>query len=207
MTPAKRSRAGAHNDDAYESPDELEFRDLHAGSSSSRRSMNEAIRQVQTALIARWTMHGHGGSDKMTQRRSILTVLGKAPPPPKPMVSGRGTAHKKQEMGNNGRPLAWYHSYRRPIDREKYRGQVAKSLDLRRKLQQDNARMVCISCCEQDPDMATHFGYNPTTYLRNHLLSNCPSFKNSPAWALPEVVKELSKLHSKSSQVRLTCLM
>jgi hypothetical protein len=207
MTPAKRSRAGAHNDDAYESPDELEFRDLRAGSSSSRRSMNEAIRQVQTAPIARWTMHGHGGSDKMTQRRSILTVLGKAPPPPKPMVSGRGTAHKKQEMGNNGRPLAWYHSYRRPIDREKYRGQVAKSLDLRRKLQQDNARMVCISCCEQDPDMATHFGYNPTTYFRIHLLSNCPSFKNSPAWALPEVVKELSKLHSKSSQVRLTCLM
>jgi hypothetical protein len=62
-------------------------------------------------------------------------------------------------------------------------------------------------CCQQDTESQTEFAYNPTTYFKKHLLSNCPAFKNSPAWASPEVVKELSKLHRKSSEVRLPCLM
>jgi hypothetical protein len=137
----------------------------------------------------------------MNQRRCILTALGNAPPPPKPMERGRGTAQRKQHLGHNGRPPAWYHAYWRPVDSEKYLGQVEESCDLRRKLQEDNARMVCMPCCQQDPESQTEFAYNPTTYFRNHLLGNCPAFKNSPAWASPEVVKELSKLHRKSSEV------
>jgi hypothetical protein len=84
---------------------------------------------------------------------------------------------------------------------------VEESCDLRRKLQEDNAQMMCGPCCQQDPEGQTEFAHNPTTYFINHLLSNCPAFKNSPAWASPEVVKELSKLHRKSSEVRLPCLM
>jgi hypothetical protein len=82
MTPAKRSRA---QPDISDSPDELEFSNLRAESSGSRRTTNEAI---QTAPIARGTM---AGADKMTQRRTKLTVLGKSPPPPEPMVSDRGS--------------------------------------------------------------------------------------------------------------------
>jgi hypothetical protein len=144
---------------------------------------------------------------KMNERRSILIALGKAPPPPppKPMISGRGTAEREQHLGNKGRPPAWYHSYWRPFDSGKYPRQVAESFGLRRQLLDDNARMVCLPCCEQDPDTPSHFGYNPTTYFRNHLLSNCSAFKNSPTWVSPDVVKELSKLHNKSSLFHGTC--
>jgi hypothetical protein len=197
MTPAKRSRAQAHKN-SYESLDEL------AEPSVSRRSSNEVIRLVRPAPIAKGTT---AEADQMNQRRCILTVLGKAPPPPKPMVRGRGTAQRKQHLGHNGRPPAWYHAYWRPVDSEKYLGQVEESCDLRRKLQEDNAWMVCMHCCQQEPENQTEFAYNPTTYFRKHLLSHCPAFKNSPAWASPEIVKELSKLHRKSSEVRLPCLM
>jgi hypothetical protein len=59
---------------------------LRAGPSVSRQSSNEAIRLAQTAPIARGTIAGEQA--KMTPRRYILTVLGKALPPPKPMESG-----------------------------------------------------------------------------------------------------------------------
>jgi hypothetical protein len=81
MPPAKRSRGHADNSD---SSDELEFSNLRAGSSGSRRTTNEAIRQVRTAPTARETL---AGADKISQKRSILIVLGKASPPPKPVVS------------------------------------------------------------------------------------------------------------------------
>jgi hypothetical protein len=90
---------------------------------------------------ASWTM---AGEDKVTQRRSILTVLGKAPP--KPMIIGLGTAQRKQHLGSNGRLPAWYHSYWRPVDSEKNPGQLVESCDLRRKLLEDNARMLCMPC-------------------------------------------------------------
>jgi hypothetical protein len=93
MTPAKRSRARAHKNSDYESPDECEFSNLHSGPSGSGPSSNEVIRLVQHAPIARGTTAEAG---KLTQRRCILTILGKAPPPPKPMVRGRGTAKRKQ---------------------------------------------------------------------------------------------------------------
>jgi hypothetical protein len=85
MTPAKRSRARAHKSSEYESPDEFEFSNLRAGPSGSRRSSNEVIGLVRPAPIARGTTAEAG---KMTQRHCILTILGKAPPPPKPMVRG-----------------------------------------------------------------------------------------------------------------------
>jgi hypothetical protein len=88
MTPAKRSRAQAHKSSDYESQDELEFSNLRAGPSSSRRFSNEVIMLVQPAPIARGTT-AEGG--KMNQRRCILTILGKDPPPHKPMVRGRGS--------------------------------------------------------------------------------------------------------------------
>jgi hypothetical protein len=100
MTPDQCSRAQAHKNSDYESPDEFEFSNSRAGPSVSRRSSNEVIRLVRPAPIARGTT---AEADKMTQRRCILTVLGKAPPPPKPMVRGRGTAQRKQHRGHNGR--------------------------------------------------------------------------------------------------------
>jgi hypothetical protein len=93
MTPAKRSRARAHKNIDYESPEKCEFSNLRAGPSGSGRSSNEVTRLVQHAPIARGTT---AEADNMTQRRCILTLLGKAPPPPKPMVRGRGTAKRKQ---------------------------------------------------------------------------------------------------------------
>jgi hypothetical protein len=72
MTPAKRSRARAHKDSDYESPDECVFSNLRAGPSGSRRSSNEVSWLVQPAPIARGTTAEAG---KMTQRRCILTVL------------------------------------------------------------------------------------------------------------------------------------
>jgi hypothetical protein len=103
MTQAKRSRAQAHKNSDDESLDESEFSNSRAGPSVSRRFSNEVIRLVRPAPIARGTT---AEADKMTQRRCILTVLGKAPPPPKPMVRGRGTAERKQHLGHNGRPPA-----------------------------------------------------------------------------------------------------
>jgi hypothetical protein len=50
---------------------------VRAGPSGSRRSSNEVIRLVQPAPIARRTT---GEVGKRTQRRCILTILGKAPP-------------------------------------------------------------------------------------------------------------------------------
>jgi hypothetical protein len=76
MTPAKRSRAEADEDNEYESPDERDFSRLRAGSSNSGRSTNEAIRQVQTAPMATGTMARAG---KITEKRPMLTVLGKDP--------------------------------------------------------------------------------------------------------------------------------
>jgi hypothetical protein len=100
MTPAKRSRERAHKNSDCESPDECEFSNLLAGPSGSRRSSNEVIRLVQPAQIARGTTAEAG---KMIQGHCILTILGKASPPPKPMVRGRGTAKRKQHIGYNGR--------------------------------------------------------------------------------------------------------
>jgi hypothetical protein len=116
----------------------------------------------------------------MAQRSSILTVLGKSLPPPKPMVSGRDTAQRKQHLGHNGRSPAWYHSYWRPLDSQKYPGQVMESCDLRRKLLEDNARILCMPCCEQDTDTPTEFGYNPTTYIKKPSAQQSPSFYEQP---------------------------
>jgi hypothetical protein len=99
MTLAKRSRARAHKSSGDESPDEFEFSHLRAGPSGSRQSSSEVIRQVQPAPIARGTT---AEGDKMTQRLCILTILGKAPPPPKPTGGGRGIAQRKQHLGYNG---------------------------------------------------------------------------------------------------------
>jgi hypothetical protein len=88
MNPAKRSRARAHKNSDYESHDKCEFSTSRAGPSGGRRSSNEVIRLVRRA-----------------PRRCvfILTILGTAPPPPKPLVRGRGTAKRKQCIGYNGR--------------------------------------------------------------------------------------------------------
>jgi hypothetical protein len=40
------------------------------------------------------------------------------------------------------------------------------SCDLQRKLLEDNARMLCMPCCEQDPDTPTEFGFKATTYFK-----------------------------------------
>jgi hypothetical protein len=54
----------------------------------------------------------------MTQRRCKLTILGKAPPPPKPMVRGRGTAKRKQHKVYNGRLSDCADEFMRMVEQE-----------------------------------------------------------------------------------------
>jgi hypothetical protein len=73
------------------------------------------IRLVQSAPIARGITAEAG---KIPQRRCILPILGKAPPPPKPMVRGRGNAKRKQHIEYNGRLSDCADEFMRMVEQE-----------------------------------------------------------------------------------------
>jgi hypothetical protein len=58
----------------------------------------------------------------------LLTILGNAPPPPKPKVRGRGIAKRKQHIGYNGRLSDCADEFTRMVEQEAGFNSIYKDL-------------------------------------------------------------------------------
>lgn len=97
-----------------------------------------------------------------------------------PLDRGKGTGRKSNKTS------CFYHEHWKPVDVTKYSGDLAKSLDLRALLYNDNADVQCNHC-------GLIRKYRPSTTLDSHLLGACTAFQETEAWNSDAVQSSLAK--------------
>ena len=112
-----------------------------------------------------------------------------------PKVEHKHMCKDKLAAGSNAQPTAWYHKHWRPLDAEKYPGDMGTDSKLRQRCFADNAPMLCLPC--EKAGVKHQRSFRPSTNFGNHLLHACAAFKSSPDYDCVDVARALDKVVSK----------